>query len=481
MGSVDVIATVEASVARARTAQPAWAGLPVRARQRVLARFHDLVLQHSDAIVELIQEETSKARRDALSEVLAVASTARMYSTRAARILRSEHRRGGLPLLTRARVDHEPYGVVGIIAPWNYPFLLAVGDALAALVAGNAVVIKPSELTPRCTDLALDLLQQAGLPQDVAIAVHGTGEATGPGLIASVDYICFTGSTRVGRIVAAAAAERLIPCSLELGGKNPAIVTRDADVADTAAGLIAGAFANGGQACISIERVYVERPAADALIAELVRRTRELQVAQDGDWSADVGSLVSESHADAVEAQVAAAVAAGARAVVGGVRRRELGPTVYEPTVLVDVPDTTPLAREETFGPVMAVYVVDDLDAAVAAANDTEYGLNASVWAGSRREARSIARRVHAGSVCTNATLLAYAAPDAEMGGWGISGIGRRHGAVGLLRFTRSRSRHESFARGGGFDAILGLATTPARARLLVRAYALWRRIPLVR
>jgi succinate-semialdehyde dehydrogenase/glutarate-semialdehyde dehydrogenase len=303
----------------------------------------------------------------------------------------------------------------------------------------------------------------------------------GTALIERADYVCFTGSTRVGRIVAEAAGRRLVPCSLELGGKNPAIVTADAKLADVVEGLVAGAFANSGQSCISLERAYVERALYEPLVAALGERTRGLTLATDDGWKTDVGSLVGVAHASTVAAQVSTAIADGARAVAGGNARPDLGPAVFEPTLLVDVPDATPLARDETFGPVLALYPVDSVDEAIARANDTEYGLNASVWAGSRRDARRIAARVHAGSVCMNATLLAYAAPAAEMGGWGASGVGRRHGRDGLLRFTKSQSRLGSFHAGGGFDAIVGAITNPRRARLLNRAYAVWRRTPFLR
>ncbi|MBC7461912.1 MAG: aldehyde dehydrogenase family protein [Thermoleophilia bacterium] len=483
VGSVPVASEsdVDAAFVRARAAQAAWAGHAARERARLLLRFHDVLLRRMDDVLDVIQSETGKARRDALTEVMAVASVAREYGLRGPRILKPQRRRGGIPILTSSRVHRVPYPVVGVISPWNYPFLLSIGDAIAALVAGSAVVIKPAELAPLSAVLARRLLVDAGMPPELVQLVQGSGEQVGGWLIERADYVCFTGSTRVGRIVAEAAGRRLVPCSLELGGKNPAIVTADADLDDVVEGLVAGAFANSGQSCISLERAYVERGIYEPLVAALSARTRGLTLATSDGWRTDVGSLVGTDHAGKVAEQVARAIADGAIAVAGGQPRPDLGPAVFEPTVLTNVPDATPLAREETFGPVIALYPVDTIDEAIARANDTEYGLNASIWAGSRRDARRIAAQVHAGSVCMNATPLAYAAPAAEMGGWGQSGLGRRHGRDGLLRFTKSQSRLGSFHSRGGFDAIIGAITSPKRPRLLNRAYALWRRTPLAR
>ncbi|MCW2974222.1 MAG: gabD2 [Thermoleophilia bacterium] len=483
VGSVPVAgeSDVEAATVRARAAQVAWSARPPRERARLLLRFHDVLLDRMDEVLDVVQSETGKARRDALTEVMAVAGVAREYGVRGPRILKPQRRRGGIPLLTTSHVHRVPYPVVGVISPWNYPFLLAIGDAIAALVAGSAVVIKPAELTPLSAVLARQLLVDAGMPAELVQLVQGSGELVGGWLIKRCDYVCFTGSTRVGRIVAEAAARRLIPCSLELGGKNPAIVTADAKLDDVVEGLVAGAFANSGQSCISLERAYVERGIYEPLVAALGARARGLALATNDGWRTDVGSLVGVDHAGRVAEQVARAITDGATAVAGGHPRPDLGPAVFEPTVLTDVPATTPLARDETFGPVIALYPVDTVDEAIARANDTEYGLNASIWAGSRRDARRIAARVQAGSVCMNATLLAYAAPAAEMGGWGQSGLGRRHGRDGVLRFTKTQSRLGSFHAHGGFDAIVGAVTSPRRARLLNRAYAVWRRAPFLR
>jgi succinate-semialdehyde dehydrogenase/glutarate-semialdehyde dehydrogenase len=342
-------------------------------------------------------------------------------------------------VLTRTVEHHRPLGVVGVINPWNYPFNLPASDGAQALLAGNAVVLKPDSQTPFTALLLAELLTDAGLPEDLFQVVPGSGAELGPALVAGVDYLMFTGSTGTGRLLARACAERLIGFSGELGGKNPLLVLADADLAAAAAGTVHGAFANTGQACVGIERAYVHRAVYAEFVEALLARVSRLRLGVGYDWDIDVGSLASAKQLAAVTAHVDDAVAKGATVLAGGRPRPDLGPYCYEPTVLAGVTDDMLLCREETFGPVLAVYRVESDDEAVASGNDTRYGLNASVW--SRRHGPEIAARLRAGTVNVNegfaATWGSHAAP---MGGMGESGIGRRHGSQGLLKYTEPQT-----------------------------------------
>lgn len=464
------------AVAAARAAQPGWLDARFRARARVIRRFQRLLHTQRHRILDLIQDETGKARRDALAETLSLMLTCRYYVKHGRWPLRARTRPGVVPVLTSAEIDYRPLGVVGFISPWNYPFLLAVDDAIPALLAGNAVVIKPSELTPHCADLAVELLREAGLPGGVVQVVHGHGDV-GAQLIEHVDGVAFTGSAATGRKVAAAAGERLIPCSLELGGKNPAIVLEGADLDRATAGLVPGAFFNSGQTCINVERIYVPRRRLDEFVHRATTRSEALKVAFSRDFDPDMGSLIGVEHVAKVDGQVTDATRRGAEAITGGTRLDDLGPAFYSPTLLTAVPGEADLATEETFGPVAAVYPYDDVDEAVALANDTPYGLNASVW-GPTNPARQVAARIAAGSVGVNCTLMGYNCLAAPMGGVKASGLGRRHADYGITRFTEPQSIAVSFATAGGYDAVLGSVKTPRRARWASWIFSLRRHLP---
>ncbi len=482
VGSVTVASPgdVEAAVARARVAQARWAARPIGERAVLLRRYHDRVLDRTDDILDTIQKESGKARRDALLDVLTVAGTARYYATRGRRFLRPTHAGPAVFGITSAEVVYKPHGVVGIISPWNFPFLLAVGDALPALLAGNAVVLKPSELTPLSADLSRALLLECGLDPDLFQVVHGRGDV-GAELVRHVDYVGFTGGTATGRKIAVAAAERLIPYSLELGGKNPMIVLDGAPIEHAAMGLIAGAFNNTGQTCISIERVYVQDGVYDAFARAAADRVRKLKLGYSLQFDLDMGSLISEAHAAKVIGHIDDAVAHGAEVLAGGHRRPDLGPAFVEPTLLAGVAPGMKIFREETFGPVVALHRVRDADEAVRLANDTEYGLNASVWGGNGREVREVSRRLETGSTGINSTLLIYHSFDVPMGGVKASGIGRRHGRQGILRYTQAQSIVRSTALLGGYESLLVRTTTQRWARGLVGLFRLWRRIPGLR
>ncbi|MFE0761344.1 succinic semialdehyde dehydrogenase [Streptomyces smyrnaeus] len=426
---------------KARTAQRAWAATPVRQRAAVLLRFHDLVLARQSEALDLIQLETGKARLHAHEEVQAVAVAARHYGRKAPSYLRPKRHTGAIPALTKVTELRHPRGVVGQIAPWNYPFELSVGDALPAFAAGNAVVMKPDTQTALTALWARDLLIEAGLPADVWQVVLGEGPVVGPEVTDRGDYVSFTGSTRTGREVARRAAARLVGCSLELGGKNAMLVLEDADLDKAAAGAVRGAFSSAGQLCISIERLYVHESVADAFLERFVARTRALRLGASLAYGADMGSLVSERQLRTVEQHVADAVGKGATVLAGGRPRPDIGPLFYEPTVLDGVEPAMAVCGEETFGPVVSVYRFCDVEEAVELANATSYGLNSSVWSGNGRRARQLAARLRTGTVNVNEGYAsAYGSAQAPMGGMGDSGLGRRHGSEGILKYTEPQT-----------------------------------------
>lgn len=434
-------ADLHGAVTRARAAQVEWAARPLVERQRVLLAFHDAVLDQREALADLLQYEGGKARLTAMEEVLHLAMTARYYARVARQVLHDRRGSGMVPLLTRIDQRHVPLGLVGIIAPWNYPLSPTVADGLAALVAGNAVICKPDLQTPYIALAAVDLLRQAGMPADLWATVYGAGDQVGPELIRAVDYVCFTGSTATGRVVARQCAEQLIGCSLELGGKNPLLVLDDADVEVAAAGAVRAAFGNAGQLCVSVERIFVADALHDAFTSAFVAKTRTLRLGRSLDFEHEMGSLVGTDQLERVETHVADARAKGAQVLSGGRRRPDLGPLFYEPTVLSGVTAEMDCYAEETFGPVVSLYRVADDAEAIAWANDSEYGLNASVWTGDPARGRRVARRIRCGTVNVNEAYGAtFGSIDAPMGGMRSSGLGRRQGSEGLLRFVESQA-----------------------------------------
>ncbi|EMA67570.1 succinic semialdehyde dehydrogenase [Halorubrum aidingense JCM 13560] len=434
-------AAVDAAVDRSRTAQTAWEETPVAERTAVVDRFGDLVLGHREELLDVLQVETGKSRRTAVEELFDVPTGCSFLANEAEAVLGPERRRAAVPGATTATVTYDPVGVVGVISPWNYPLTLSMADALPALVAGNAVVLKPDEKTPYGALALEELLEVAGLPDGVFQVVTGEGPTVGPALIDRVDYVAFTGSTETGRVVAERAGRNLIDCSLELGSNNPLVVLGDADVDETARGAVQACFSNAGQLCLAAERIYVVDSAYDAFLEAFVRETERLSLGTGYDYDADLGSLIDADQLDRVESRVDEAREAGATLLTGGSHRPDIGPFCYEPTVLTDVDPDSTLAREETFGPVVSVTPVPDADAAVAAANDSPYGLNASVWTSDRARGAAIAREIDCGTVNVNDGFLAtWGATDAPMGGFGDSGLGRRHGPEGIRRFVEPRT-----------------------------------------
>ncbi|KUJ67033.1 succinate-semialdehyde dehydrogenase [Streptomyces albus subsp. albus] len=432
---------VAAAFERARDAQRAWAATPVRRRAAVLLRFHDLLLRRHTEVLDIIQLETGKARLHAHEEIQSVAVAARHYGLKADAYLRPKRHVGVLPTLTKVTELRQPRGVVGQIVPWNYPLELSVGDALPALVAGNAVVMKPDTQTSLTALWARELLIEAGLPAEVWQVVVGDGPVVGPEVVRHADYVAFTGSTRTGREVARSAAARLVGCSLELGGKNAMLVLRDADLDKAAAGAVRACFASAGQLCISIERLYVHESVADDFVARFAARTRAMRLGTALAYGAEMGSLVSARQLETVTRHVDEAVAKGATVVAGGRARPDIGPLFYEPTILEGVEAPMAVCAEETFGPVVSVYRFTDEDEAVERANATQYGLNASVWTRDGRRGRAVAARLRTGTVNVNEGFAAaYGSVRSPMGGMGDSGLGRRHGSEGILKFTESQT-----------------------------------------
>jgi succinate-semialdehyde dehydrogenase / glutarate-semialdehyde dehydrogenase len=434
-------ADVTAAAERARELQVEWANRPVADRAAVLLRFHDRLLDQVHPFVDMLQREAGKARLSATEEVLHCALTARYYARRADRYLRSERGHGVYPVLTRIDRHYLPKGLVGIIAPWNYPLTMAISDGLAALVAGNAVIAKPAEQTPLVCIAAVELLEQCGMPPGLWQVVHGPGDMVGPQLIDVSDYVCFTGSTATGRVVAARCADRLIGCSLELGGKNPMLVLADADVEAAAEGAVRACFSNGGQLCVSVERIYVHHSLMEDFCRAFVARTQALRLGSAFDYDHDIGSLISRDHLQRVSEQVEDAQARGARVLTGGRKRRDLGELFYDPTVLTGVTPEMACYAEETFGPVVSLYSVSSDEEAIARANDSRYGLNASVWTGDAEHGRHVARQVKCGTVNVNEGFAAtFGSIDAPMGGMKHSGLGRRQGRDGIRRFVEVQS-----------------------------------------
>jgi acyl-CoA reductase-like NAD-dependent aldehyde dehydrogenase len=402
-----------------------------------------------------LQLETGKARSHAFEEVAGSLGSTRYFAKIAPKVLKKQITNSGVPFVTRSYVTYSPVGVVGVITPWNYPLALQMLDVLPALAAGNTVVQKADNQTALVSLYARKLAVEAGIPAGAWTIVVGDGASVGNAITDSVDYVAFTGSTKTGKIVAERASKRLIGYSLELGGKNPLIILPGAKLGDAAEKVIAGAFGNSGQLCVSIERVYVPNSQKAAFETELANRVNSLQIGKSDNFQMDMGTLTGVNQLKRVEEYVSDAVSKGAKVLAGAKALPELGPYFYAPTVMTNIKPEMRLAREEVFGPFIAVVGYDSIDEAVELANDTEFGLNASV-VGPVKLAEKVANRLMAGSVNINEGFRAsMASIDSPMGGMKQSGVGRRNGHYGLLRFTEART----------VGIATGLLNFPSRAK----------------
>jgi acyl-CoA reductase-like NAD-dependent aldehyde dehydrogenase len=444
IASVPVVAPGEVVelVARARRAQAGWEALGFEGRAAVMKRCQRWVSDNAERVIETIVSETGKAYEEALLAEIGYAEAAfGFWAKNAEKYLADERVKSASPFVKGKKliVRHVPVGVVGVIGPWNYPLTNSFGDCIPALMAGNAVLLKPSEVTPLTSMLMGEMLRECGLPEDVYQVVQGYGE-TAQALIDEVDFVMFTGSTATGKKVMERAAQTLTPVSLELGGKDPMIVCADANLERAANAAVHYSMQNAGQSCTSTERVYVEGPIYDEFVRLVADRVRELrQGTPGGPGSTDLGAVISPPQSDIIERHVKDAVDSGARVLVGGGRRDENG-HYFEPTVLVDVDHTMACMREETFGPTVPIMKVRDTEEAVRLANDSPYGLQASVWTKDAAKGERLARRIEAGSVTVNDAQVNYVALELPMGGWKESGLGTRHGADGIRKYTKKQT-----------------------------------------
>ncbi len=488
-GAPEVAAALDA----ARVAQPAWAARPLRERTAILGRFRRLLFEARHEIAGIVTRENGKATVEGLGEVMLVLDLCAFYVKTAPRELKPRTFRSASLAMFRKRITiaQEPIGVLGVIAPWNYPLMLGAGHVLPALVAGNAVLLKPSELTPTTAVRMVELLHEAGVPREVLHVLPGAG-AAGAALVSSgVDKVFFTGSERTGRLVAAECGRRMIPCVLELGGSDPAIVLEDAPLGVAADGIVFGRFYNAGQTCVAPKRVFVVDAVHDAFVREVRARVDALSVGPAA-AGAEVGPLIHPSQVAALTAQYDDAIALGAT-VTARSSMAKGEPGYFPPTVLTDVTDDMQVLREETFGPVLPIVRVRDADDAVRRANATPFGLSASVWTGDTRRGVALAHRLQAGSVMLNDVLLAAGIAEVPHGGVKSSGMGRSHGVAGLLECVQSKAIiSERFPRmrqlwwyrytpdlERGFDAFLRLAhgrSLPDRLAGLIGVRQLFRR-----
>jgi acyl-CoA reductase-like NAD-dependent aldehyde dehydrogenase len=427
-------AEVRDAVARARAAQPAWAALGFDGRAVFMRRALEILLEKQEEYIRVVRRETGRSRVETiLMEMFPACDSLGYYAKNAKKLLKDEKPSLHLIKTKKLIVNYRPLGVVGIITPWNGPFILSLNPSVQALMAGNTVVLKPSEVTPFSGRLVRELFQSAGLPKDVFGLVEGDGE-TGALLVESgIDKISFTGSVRTGRKIGEACGRNLIPCTLELGGKDPMIVCEDADLDRAAKGCVFGAFMNAGPFCCSTERVYVVERVADEFTRKVLEYARGLRQGSEGEY--DIGPMIWQKQIETIEDHVLDALSLGAKVLLGGKRNTALGPLFYEPTVLSDVTHEMRIMREETFGPVLPIARVRDEEEALRMANDSQYGLSSTLWTRDDEKAIRLAKRIESGSVCVNDSSITYGALEAPFGGMKSSGLGQIHGKNALKNY----------------------------------------------
>jgi acyl-CoA reductase-like NAD-dependent aldehyde dehydrogenase len=425
---------------RAREEEIQWASLGVRERSKVLRHLRDAIFDAREEVVESVSRESGKPRVEAIfAELLLALDTADFLARQAPEWLRPER----VPhhnLAVKAKsgwLEYQPHGVVAVISPWNYAFSIPMSQVIAAVAAGNAVLLKPSELTPATGALVGELFARAGFPNNLVQVIQGGGDIGAMLIEAGPDKVFFTGSVATGTRIAEVCATKLIPSVLELGGKDAMIVLADADLDTASSAAVWGGFTNCGQACLSVERIYVEEPVAKRFIDLCVEKTKKLRVGPPSDLDAEIGPMIRLRQLEKVEEQLRDAVARGARILTGGNRRSDLGPNFLEPAVVANVDHSMKLMREETFGPVIAIRAVASAGEAVEMANDSPFGLSASVWTGDARRGREIASRLQTGSVMVNDVASYYGICEAPHGGRRASGWGRTHSRFGLLEMVQ--------------------------------------------
>ncbi len=463
-------AEIAEMVDHARAAQAGWLALGFTERAAIMRRAQRWMLDNDERVIACVIEETGKTYEDAQGTDFGyVVQSLGFWAKSAEGYLEDEHvRYWGSPTVVGKKlvIRYEPVGVVAVIGPWNFPLVNGFGDCIPALMAGNSVILKPSEVTPLSSLLMLEMFHECGMPEGVFQVATGDG-ATGAALVGSVDCVMFTGSTSTGRLVAKAAAKALIPCHLELGGKDPMLVCADADVEKAANAATFYSMNNAGQVCVSVERVYVEAPIYDDFVRRVTEKVKRLrQGPPAGPGTVDVGAVIFPPQLEVIDQQVRDAVAKGAKVLTGGHAHADGGGRFYEPTVLVDVDHTMEIMQEETFGPAVPIMRVADVDEAVRLANDSPYGLQASVWTRDTGRGEEIARRLEAGVVCVNAAQLNYYALNLPMGGWKSSGLSTRHGSGGIRKYCRVQSL---FVSGFGPRRELFMFPYSARATRLLR------------
>ncbi len=438
---LDSIDSLDAAFRSARAAQPAWARVPLKERVAAMRRVRDYIVSHADELAETISADNGKTRVDAMAtEVFPAAVAASYYCRRAKRFLKSRGTGGSSWLLVnkRSRIHRVPWGVVGVISPWNYPFAIPFSEVVMALLAGNAVILKVATQTQMVGRALRQCFAAAEVPQGVFAHINLPGRVAGDALLeAGIDKLFFTGSVHVGKQLMAKAAETFTPVSLELGGNDPMLVCPDADLGRATAGAVWAGLQNCGQSCGGVERIYVHTDVYESFLNELAQRVARLRVGQDVDHQVDLGAMTTRKQRDVVRQHVEDATTRGAKVHTQSDCPEGTAGNFMAAVVLVDVDHSMRVMREETFGPVVAVMKVDDMDRAVTLANDSELGLTASVWSRSRKTARRLARRLEAGVVTVNDHLVSHGLPDTPWGGFKQSGIGRTHGEIGFAEMTR--------------------------------------------